>query len=56
MAESIVSDWLNDYSTIEKSELRSFVAQHENNQEIATALYAVINERAKYPDVSSCDT
>lgn len=52
MAESIVSDWLADYAALEKSEIRTFAAQHEHNHEISNALFSIINERLKYPDVS----
>lgn len=52
MAESIVTDWLADYSSLDTSEIRSFAAQHENYHEIASALYTILNEKNKYPDVS----
>lgn len=52
MAESIVSDWLADYAAIESTEIRAFAAQHENNHEVSSALFTIINERIKYPDVS----
>lgn len=52
MAESIVTDWLADYATLEPSELRTFAAEHEHNHEISHALFTIINERLKYPDVS----
>lgn len=53
MAESIVSDWLADYAAIEKSEIRTFAAEHEHNHDISNALFTIINERLKYPDVSA---
>lgn len=53
MAESIVSDWIADYGALtEQSEIRTFAAQHEHNHEIASALFTIVNERLKYPDVS----
>lgn len=52
MAESIVTDWLADYAILEPSELRTFAAEHEHNHEISHALFTIINERLKYPDVS----
>lgn len=52
MAESIVNDWLADYAAIEPTEIRAFAAQHEHNHEISSALFTIINERLKYPDVS----
>lgn len=51
MAESIVSDWLSDYASLEPFEIRSFASQHEHNHEIAHALFTILNERLKYPDV-----
>lgn len=51
MAESIVTDWLTDYAALESTEIRTFAAQHENNHEISSALFTIINERLKYPDV-----
>lgn len=55
MAEAIVQDWLTDYSQLEATELSSFAAQHENNHEVASALFSVLSERNKYPDVSDLD-
>lgn len=52
MAESIVTDWLADYAALQHSEIRAFAAQHEHNHEISTALFTIINERLRYPDVS----
>lgn len=51
MAESIVSDWLSDYVNLQEFELHTFAAQHENNHEVSSALFTVLNERHKYPDV-----
>lgn len=52
MAESIVTDWLTDYASLQPSEIRTFASQHENNHEISTSLFTILNERLKYPDVS----
>lgn len=54
MAESIVSDWLAEYERIEDSptEVQTFIAEHENNHEVSSAIFSIINERLKYPDVS----
>lgn len=52
MAESIVSDWLAEYAALEPTELQTFIAEHENNHEVSSALFSIINERLKYPDVS----
>lgn len=53
MAESIVTDWLSDYTSLQQFEIRSFASQHEHNHEIAHALFTILNERLKYPDVSN---
>lgn len=53
MAESIVTDWLSDYASLQAFEVRSFASQHEHNHEIAHALFTILNERLKYPDVSN---
>lgn len=53
MAESIISDWLADYAALEPAELRSFAAEHEHNHEVAQALFTIIGDRVKYPEVSS---
>lgn len=52
MAESLVTDWIADYSSLDASEIRTFAAQHEHNHEIASALFSILNERHKYTDVS----
>lgn len=52
MAESIVSDWLAEYAALEPTEMQTFVADHEHNHEVSSALFTIINERLKYPDVS----
>lgn len=51
MAESIVTDWLADYSTLQEDELKTFAAQHEHNHDVASALFTIFNERLKYPDL-----
>lgn len=58
MAESIVSDWLAEYERIEDSptEVQTFIAEHENNHEVSSAIFSIINERLKYPDVSKANT
>ena len=51
MAESIIHDWLSDFNSLQESEMKSFAAQHENNHEMSTALYTILNERNKYKEV-----
>lgn len=53
MAETIVNDWMDEYSALEPTELQSFIVDQENNHEVASAIFTIINERLKYPDVSS---
>lgn len=53
MAESIVTDWLAEYASLEPTEMQTFIAEHETNHEVASALFTIINERLKYPDVSA---
>lgn len=51
MAEEIVNDWLAEYAALEPSEMAAFAARHENYHEIADAIYTILNERLKYPDL-----
>ncbi|XP_055917942.1 hyccin isoform X2 [Eupeodes corollae] len=51
MAEAIVQDWLAEYESLQPSEMQSFASLHENNQEIAEAIYTIFNERLKYPEL-----
>lgn len=51
MAESIISDWLSDYAALEPAGLRTFAAEHEHNHEVAQALFSIIGDRVKYPEV-----
>ncbi|XP_065082740.1 hyccin [Ochlerotatus camptorhynchus] len=51
MAEAIITDWISDYNSLQESELRTFIATHENDFEISKALYTILNERAKYKDL-----
>lgn len=52
MVESLVTDWVADYEALDPKEIRAFASQHEHNHEISSALFTIINERLKYPDVS----
>lgn len=51
MAESIITDWIADFAALEPAELRTFAAEHEHNHEVAQALFTIIGERFKYPEV-----
>lgn len=51
MVEALISDWLEEYSTITEDELTSFAAQHQHNHEVAAALFAVFHNYTKYLEV-----
>ncbi|XP_026478712.1 hyccin [Ctenocephalides felis] len=52
MVEALISDWLEEYSTITEDELTSFAAQHQHNHEVAAALFAVFHNCTKYPELT----
>lgn len=56
MAESIVSDWINDFNALEPEELKSFAALHTENHELSTAIHTVLNDRSKHTEVSKIIT
>lgn len=51
MAESIVTDWINDFNALEPEELKSFAALHSENHELSTSIHSVLNDRSKHPEV-----
>lgn len=51
MADAIVSDWIAEYDALLPEEVRTFAAQHENNHELSTAIYTVLNDKNKNFDV-----
>jgi hypothetical protein len=53
MAESIVTDWINDFNALEPEELKSFAALHTENHELSTSIHSVLNDRSKHPEVSN---
>lgn len=38
----LITEWLNEYATLQENELKSFAAEHEHNHEIATAIFNLI--------------
>lgn len=52
MAESIVTDWINDFNALEPEELKTFASLHTENHELSTAIHTVLNDRAKHTEVS----
>lgn len=55
MAEALVLDWLGEFEQLEPSQLKSFIAQTEENHEITTALFAVLGERDRVTEVRPMD-
>ncbi|XP_038215219.1 hyccin [Zerene cesonia] len=45
MAEGkqLIKEWLNEYTTLQEHEIKSFAAEHEHNHEIATAIFNLLN-------------
>lgn len=43
MAEwkQLISEWLNEYASLQENEIKSFAAEHEHNHEIATAIFSL---------------
>ncbi|XP_021181243.3 hyccin [Helicoverpa armigera] len=41
MAEwkQLISEWINEYASLQENEIKSFAAEHEHNHEIATAIF-----------------
>jgi hypothetical protein len=54
MAESIVSDWINDFNALEPQQLRSFAALHNENHELSTAIHTLLNDKTKHQEVRVC--
>lgn len=53
MAESIVSDWLAEYNSLEPQEIRSFAALHAENHELSTSIQSILSDKSKHSDVSA---
>ncbi|CAH0748208.1 unnamed protein product [Diatraea saccharalis] len=37
--KQLITDWLNEYASLQENEIKSFAAEHEHNHEISTALF-----------------
>lgn len=37
--KQLITEWLNEYATLQENEVKSFAAEHEHNHEIATAIF-----------------
>lgn len=51
MAESLVTDWIQEYERLSKEELPTFAAEHTDNHDLSAALFTIFNERSKFPDL-----
>lgn len=52
MAESIVSDWISDYNSMEPQQIKSFAALHVENHELSTAIHTLLHDKSKHQEVS----
>lgn len=48
MVDILLSDWLEEYNSLSESEIRSYAAEQEHNNEVVIALYTVFDEHVKY--------
>ena len=51
MTEHIIQDWLADYAALSPVEVHSFANNLKHNDEVITALYAVLEERNKFSNL-----
>lgn len=52
MTESLITEWLADCADLSPTELHTFASTLSQDNEIVRALYAVLDERSKYSQVS----
>lgn len=38
----LITDWLNEYASLQENEIKSFAAEHEHNHEVATAVFNLL--------------
>lgn len=53
MTESLITEWLIDCADLSSTELHTFASSLSQDNEIVRALYAVLDERSKYSQVSN---
>lgn len=51
MSDLIINEWLSDWASLDKAELHTFAAQHDQNHEVEQAIYAVLEDRTRFPQV-----
>lgn len=52
MGEQVVLEWLADWAALDPAELHSFAAEHDQSQDVVEAIYTVLDERTKHPEVT----
>ncbi|KAG5678557.1 hypothetical protein PVAND_008222 [Polypedilum vanderplanki] len=50
MAESIVTDWIGDFNSLEPQQLKTFAALHAENHELSTAIHTIFNDKSKHQE------
>lgn len=40
--KQLITEWLNEYVSLQENEIKSFAAEHEHNHEIATAIFNLL--------------
>lgn len=40
--KQLITEWLNEYASLQDNEIKSFAAEHEHNHEIATAIFNLL--------------
>ncbi|XP_041977174.1 hyccin [Aricia agestis] len=43
----LITEWLNEYASLQENEIKSFAAEHEHNHEIATAIFNLLYDEDK---------
>lgn len=53
MTEHIIQEWLADYAALSPDELHTFASTIHLNSEVINAVFAVLEDRQKYCEVSA---
>lgn len=48
MADQLVREWIEDYSSLTESEIHTYATELEHNQEVMSAIYVVLEEPASF--------
>jgi len=51
MVESVVHDWLSEWSGLDHGQIHSYATVLDHNEELLLALRLVLEERSKYPTI-----